>query len=392
MSPPPPPTPQSGPPPLHPSSLPDAAPPHPNTRRPRRPPAVPSPAAASSAAAVAAATPTTTTRPSLHAALPQPDQPLSPLPWNSCFDNSTDLSIPHRKATFRMYDAGFSEAIPEIAVVLLHGGGHAALSWALVTTHLKPYVATLAFDARGHGHSVTDEDAQLDAVTQVADAAAVITKFFEHRYSVSTPPRLVVVGHSMGGAIAVRLAAARLLNIAGLVVIDVVEGTALDALPHMLGWLSARTQSFPSVERAVRYVLRAGHVRNPQSARLSVPAQVRYSDEHRRWVWRTPLAVSQKYWRGWFEGLSALFLSVPAAKMLVLANVNRLDKDLMIAQMQGKFQNILIPAAGHTIHEDQPEQTAKVLLDYLQRNLFIDRVDQHEASVFQQREPVLPCC
>ena len=42
------------------------------------------------------------------------------------------------------------------------------------------------------------------------------------------PPPTVLVGHSMGGAVAVRLAASgQLANLAGVAVIDVVEGTAL---------------------------------------------------------------------------------------------------------------------------------------------------------------------
>ena len=45
-------------------------------------------------------------------------------------------------------------------------------------------------------------------------------------------PPTVLLGHSMGGAIAVRAAASgRILSLAGLVVVDVVEGTALQARP-----------------------------------------------------------------------------------------------------------------------------------------------------------------
>lgn len=198
----------------------------------------------------------------------------------------------------------------------------------------------------------------------------------------------------MGGAIAVRIAAAKLLpQIVGLIVIDVVEGTAMSALPYMSSWLQARASSFASVERAIRYVTKAGYVKNTESARLSVPTQLVFREKANRWTWRTKLEDSEQYWTGWFEGLSSLFLSVPAAKMLVLASADRLDRDLMIAQMQGKFQNILIPAAGHTVHEDQPEQTASVILEYLQRNLFLQlEEDSVKGPIFQQRNPIPPCC
>lgn len=38
--------------------------------------------------------------------------------------------------------------------------------------------------------------------------------------------------------------------------------------------------------------------------------------------------------------------------MLLLAGTDRLDKELTIAQMQGKFQLVLLPSCGHAIQED----------------------------------------
>jgi hypothetical protein len=37
----------------------------------------------------------------------------------------------------------------------------------------------------------------------------------------------------------------------------------------------------------------------------------------------------------------------------------------MIAQMQGKFQNIFIPGGGHVVHEDFPGQTANLIVESL---------------------------
>lgn len=65
--------------------------------------------------------------------------------------------------------------------------------------------------------------------------------------------------------------------------------------------------------------------------------------DRQRWVWRTNLAASQPFWRGWYLGLSELFLQVQAPKLLILAGTDRLDKPLTIGQMQGKFQMIVLP-------------------------------------------------
>ena len=40
-----------------------------------------------------------------------------------------------------------------------------------------------------------------------------------------------------------------------------------------------------------------------------------------------------------------------AARLLVLAGTDRLDKELMIGQMQGKFQMEVVPDVGHMLHE-----------------------------------------
>ena len=93
--------------------------------------------------------------------------------------------------------------------------------------------------------------------------------------SVPAPP-VVIVGHSMGGAIAVRLSAERLLTSqARLVVIDVVEGTAMDALGYVHSFLRGRPKVFKSVTEAVEWTVRSGQIKNVLSARVSVPGVIR---------------------------------------------------------------------------------------------------------------------
>ena len=65
--------------------------------------------------------------------------------------------------------------------------------------------------------------------------------------------------------------------------------------------------------------------------------------EQQVWVWRTPLERTQPFWEGWYKGLSEAFLKVSAPKVLMLAGTDRLDKPLMVGQMQGRFQLSLLP-------------------------------------------------
>ena len=65
-----------------------------------------------------------------------------------------------------------------------------------------------------------------------------------------------------------------------------------------------------------------------------------------RWTWRTDLAASQPFWEGWYQGLSGLLLGLKVPKLLVLADTNRLDTPLTVAQMQGRFQMQVVPQVG----------------------------------------------
>lgn len=115
---------------------------------------------------------------------------------------------------------------------------------------------------------------------------------------------------------------------------------------------------------------RSRTIRNTISARISVPSLLRRdsTDTALPWTWRTDLGATQPYWEGWFAGLSRKFLEAKGGKLLLLAGTDRLDKELMIGQMQGKYQLQVFPEAGHFIHEDLAEKTAMVVADFYRRN------------------------
>lgn len=50
-------------------------------------------------------------------------------------------------------------------------------------------------------------------------------------------------------------------------------------------------------------------------------------------------------------------------------HIDRMDKPLMIAQMQGKYQHIIIKECGHVMHEDNPDKIAETLDRFAKRNM-----------------------
>lgn len=66
---------------------------------------------------------------------------------------------------------------------------------------------------------------------------------------------IVLIGHSMGGGIAVHIASNASIKkrIRGLIVIDVVEGSALESLGVMMNVLKRKPQEFHDYEDAVNW-------------------------------------------------------------------------------------------------------------------------------------------
>ena len=92
------------------------------------------------------------------------------------------------------------------------------------------------------------------------------------------------------------------------------------------------------------------------------------------------MAQTEVHWACWFINLSSKFLSLPATKMLILAGIDMLKRDLTARQMQGKFQMQVLPQAGHAVHEDFPDRMTEVLATFLTRNKFAQAKDKFASS------------
>lgn len=359
---------------------------------------------------------------------------MEAIPWTTYFERELFLKVERdtggaaaAAVTFHAYLTSPVGKGP--LFVMHHGAGSSGLSFAVVGAEIRkrnPSAGILSLDARGHGSTTATAAAapggrqqpqqqpppDLSLETLAGDLLAVIRATGERMgwasagttnssttnsapppssssasAATSLPP-IVLVGHSLGGAVVTHLASSGALGDAllGYAVLDVVEGSAMDALQSMQTYLSTRPAGFASVQAAVDWHVRSRTIRNSVSARTSVPGLlVRRGDDddddgddsnngaaaaaaNRPWRWRTDLAATQPFWEGWFIGLSKKFLSARGGKLLLLAGTDRLDTELTIGQMQGKYALQVFTEAGHFVHEDLPEKTAMALVDFHRRN------------------------
>ena len=103
-------------------------------------------------------------------------------------------------------------------LVFLHGFGNDCHVWDESAPLVAPHYRTLAFDMRGHGDSDCDPEGRYDHGTMALDVEAALDSL--------GIDRLVLVGHSMGGRVAMHFAGDHPERMAGLVIVD--SGPDLD--------------------------------------------------------------------------------------------------------------------------------------------------------------------
>ncbi|KAI0688220.1 Alpha/Beta hydrolase protein [Cytidiella melzeri] len=307
----------------------------------------------------------------------EPNPLFAPISAAGFFDQAFQISVAESGLEFRVYYTP-PKADSGTVIVCHHGAGCSGLTFATFAKEVarigKGECGLLAYDCRAHGKTTSlksqTEPEDLSINILIHDLAHLIATVFP---KVEKAPTLLLVGHSLGGAVIVGacpVLQANKYKLTGVVVIDVVEEFTLEALPMMHSLLDSRPEGFASQEDAVEWHFKTQAIRNSESARVSVPSIVKKNEGESgpAYIWRTPLRLTAPYWDGWFTGLSSKFLAARAARLLVLAGTERLDKELMIGQMQGRYQLSVIPNVGHMVQEDDPAYLAEVVVEFWQRN------------------------
>lgn len=138
---------------------------------------------------------------------------------------------------------------------------------------------------------------------------------------------IVLIGHSMGAAVACRVS--NHSSVKAIILLDSVEDLAIQSIQkyHCHGRISSTDNN------------------NDHSI------------------------VDGRVMEEWFRGMTRIFLSQKCAKLLILSKREYLEnKELLIAEMQGKFQVEIITNSGHAIQEDQPIKLGEIIKTFIKRN------------------------
>jgi protein phosphatase methylesterase 1 len=274
-------------------------------------------------------------------------------PWDRYWSRKYTVAVPDR-GTFNAYSV---DGRGDYVVVGIHGAGHSALTFSLTAQRLKGKVPFIALDLKCHGDTPGDESKDLNIESLVSDVAG---------FCETVQPEgshLVLVGHSLGGCIAARVAFQ--VHVSAVVVIDTIECTSIELLPQMKEMLTERPSAFATCDDAIDYVTMCGELQNPESAMVS--AGGRFRRENDVLVWKTDLLKCEADWEGWFKGFAELFVKPENYKILVVPDINRLDTPFTIAHMSGKFQLDVCLDALHCVQEDNPKHMSDLIVKLVDR-------------------------
>ncbi|WP_433761592.1 alpha/beta fold hydrolase [Nocardia sp. CA-135398] len=245
----------------------------------------------------------------------------------------------------------------EPELVLLHGGAQNAHTWDTVALALdRPLVA---LDLPGHGHSDWWAD-HLYTPHRLADAVAAAVETV-------APQAKAVVGMSLGGLTALRLAVRRPDLVPCLIMVDVTPGTGDN--PHKTAAIVAFVNGpadFGSFEEILERTVAHNPGRSVQSLRRGVLHNARQRDDG-RWIWRydriRPTADGSLDFGPLWDDVSA----VQTPLLLVRGARSPVVDDADIAELHRRrpgAQVAVVDGAGHSVQGDRPLELAALIREF----------------------------
>lgn len=285
----------------------------------------------------------------------------APIPPEQRYPAGTPFRAQYRlvdSTRLRMIDSGPAGATP---VVFIHGFGASMYSWrkTLPTIAAAGY-RVIAFDNRGFGFS----ERPAHGYSNAAYARLVVSLLDSLHISSA-----VLVGHSMGGAIAAEVALAYPDRVRGLVLIDAAgygvrwPGVLKAARAQPVGAIVTRFRS----RRVTARILRSTY---------ADPSKVTEADVDQYYA---PVAESDygRALRGVlrefrFDSLAGRLGAVQTPTLILWGDADRwtpLRDGTRFARELPRSEFVLVARAGHAVPEESPDEMNRLLLDFLKEGL-----------------------
>lgn len=247
----------------------------------------------------------------------------------------------------------FGDRAPQ--VVFLHGGGQNAHTWDTVIVGLG--LPALAVDLPGHGRSAWREDGDYGPKLNAVAVEPVIRDL--------APEADLVVGMSLGGLTALRLAVAAPELVRRLVLVDVTPSAPerhtemTDAQKGTVA-LTQGERIFPSFEAMLEVTVAAAPHRDRKSLRRGVFHNARRLDDG-TWTWRYDSIRTGEGFQNLWDDVPRLTTPTTLIRGADSFFVNDEDAAAFARTAPG-FQRLhIVENSGHSVQSDQPRALTDLL-------------------------------
>jgi pimeloyl-ACP methyl ester carboxylesterase len=253
----------------------------------------------------------------------------------------------------------------EPQLVFLHGGGQNAHTWDTIVLGLgRPAVA---IDLPGHGHSSWRRDRNYGPWANAEALETVLSDL--------VPRPAAVVGMSLGGATAMRLAAIRPDLVTKAVIVDVTPSVndpsrALTTAERGSVALIAGPPTYESFDAMAKAAVALSPNRAPGAVRRGVRHNsVQLADGS--WRWRYDLFGERPAGTGNWSDFTPLWYDVSRITiptMLVRGKDSKLVLDQDVDEMQRRIPALrveVVEGAGHAVQSDRPVELIRLIEDFV---------------------------
>jgi pimeloyl-ACP methyl ester carboxylesterase len=233
-----------------------------------------------------------------------------------------------------------------LPVVLVHSLAGNSTHWSAQLDHLRRSRRTVALDLRGHGRSEPPKNGDYTIAGIAGDVAAVVDTLGLERF--------VLVGHSMGGGVALEYAGLHPDRVAGLVLLDPIgDGKQIPAAESK-SYLAAFESSYDSTSQ--------GHwtsVAGPDSA-----IRKRLLDDLRATPRETVVQAFRSIMQ--FDPDPAL-ARYQGPKLAIVTPAN--DQPFSLHRQGKGFPHRMVQGSGHWIQLDKPDVFNRLLDEFLENSV-----------------------
>lgn len=240
-------------------------------------------------------------------------------------------------------DVGGGHAGPPgaLPVVFVHSLGGNSSHWAAQLQHLRRNRGAIALDVRGHGQSEPAPDGEYTIAAMAGDVAAAANTLKLNRF--------VLVGHSMGGGVALAYAGAHPDRVAGLMLVDPIgDGTQIPAAESG-SFLAGLERDYVTAIR--KYWTEIGGPDSTVRARLIADLQATPQDAVLE-VLRSVMQFDPRPALNCYHG--------PMLSVVTPYN----DQPFSLHRV-GSFPHRIVQDTGHWIQLDKPDELNRMLDEFL---------------------------